>query len=231
MIDVVVLDDPAAVARAGADEFVAAAATASGRFAACLSGGSTPQAMHRLLASPEYASRVDWSRCHVFFGDERQVPLDDPRSNYENARATLLDHVPIPSHQVHPLTSADVYEGLLRSFFGASCDFDLLYLGMGDDGHTASLFPGSVSLQEQERWVIEPPDVVAGMSRLTLTLPALNAARRVRFLATGEAKREPLARIRAGEPLPAGMIEGARFLVDRAAAGDVEIPAPGRRVD
>lgn len=220
MIDVVVLDDPAAVARAGADEFAAAAAGASGRFAVCLSGGSTPQAMHRLLASPEYASRIDWSRCHVFFGDERRVPLDDPRSNYANARQTLLDHVPIPSHQVHPLTSADVYEGLLRSFFGASCDFDLLYLGMGDDGHTASLFPGSVSLHEQERWVIEPPDVVAGMSRLTLTLPALNAARRVRFLATGEAKRTPLARVRAGDPLPAGMVEGARFLVDRAAAGE-----------
>lgn len=220
MIDVVVLDDPAAVARAGADEFAAAAAGASGRFAVCLSGGSTPQAMHRLLASPEYASRIDWSRCHVFFGDERRVPLDDPRSNYANARQTLLDHVPIPSHQVHPLTSAEVYEGLLRSFFGASCDFDLLYLGMGDDGHTASLFPGSVSLHEQERWVIEPPDVVAGMSRLTLTLPALNAARRVRFLATGEAKRTPLARVRAGDPLPAGMVEGARFLVDRAAAGE-----------
>jgi len=217
--DVVVLPDPAAVARAAAEEFVAAAAAAE-RFAVCLSGGSTPQAMHRLLASPDYAGRVEWGRCHVFFGDERQVPLDDDRSNYRNARVTLLDHVPIPSHQVHPLSSADVYEGILRSFFGAECAFDLLFLGMGDDGHTASLFPGSIALYEQERWVIAPPDVVAGMARFTLTLPALRAARRTLILATGEAKREPLARIRAGEPLPAGMVPGARFLVDRAAAGD-----------
>lgn len=220
MIDLVVLDDPAAVARAAADDFVAAARAARDRFAVCLSGGSTPQAMHRLLASPEYRDQVDWSRCHVFFGDERRVPLDDPRSNYENARETLLAHVPVPSHQVHPLTAADAYEGMLRSFFGAVCDFDLLYLGMGDDGHTASLFPGSASLLETERWVIAPPDVVAGMSRLTLTLPALRAARAARVLVTGEAKREPLARIRAGEPLPAGLIEGARFVVDRAAAGE-----------
>ena len=218
MIDLVVLPDPAAVARAAAEEFVAVAAAAE-RFAVCLSGGSTPQAMHRLLASPEYAGRVDWSRCHVFFGDERQVPLDDERSNYRNARVTLLDHVPVPSHQVHPLASADVYEGILRSFFGAACAFDLLFLGMGDDGHTASLFPGSVSLLEEERWVIEPPDVVAGMSRFTLTLPALRAARRTLFLVTGEAKRDPLARIRSGEHLPAGMLPGARFLVDRAAVG------------
>jgi len=218
VIDLVVLPDPASVARAAADEFVTAAASAE-RFAVCLSGGSTPQATHRLLASPEYAGRVDWQRCHVFFGDERRVPLDDPRSNYHNARTALLDHVPIPQAQVHPLTSADLYEGLLRSFFGASCDFDLLFLGIGDDGHTASLFPGSVSLMEAERWVVEPPDVVAGMSRLTLTLPALNAARRTLFLATGGAKREPLSRIRTGTPLPAGLVEGGRFLVDRAAAG------------
>jgi 6-phosphogluconolactonase len=155
----------------------------------------------------------------VFFGDERQVPLDDPRSNYHAARETLLDHVPVDPAKVHPLTDADEYEGLLRSFFGERPDFDLLYLGMGNDGHTASLFPGSVSLREDERWVIDPPDIVEGMARHTFTFPALSAARRTLILVAGEAKAEAFARIRAGEQLPAGMVPGAEWLVDRAAAG------------
>jgi 6-phosphogluconolactonase len=217
-VNVTVLPDAQAVARAAADAFVTAVAGAGERAAVCLSGGSTPQAAHRLLASPEYAARVDWRRVHVFFGDERQVPLDDERSNYRNARESLLDHVPVPASQVHPLTDADQYEGLLRAFFGERPAFDLLYLGMGDDGHTASLFPGSIALLEEERWVIDPPDVVAGMRRHTLTLPALNAARRTLFLAVGPTKAGPLARIRGGDPLPAGMVTGAEWLVDEAAA-------------
>jgi 6-phosphogluconolactonase len=217
-VNVTVLPDAEAVARAAADAFVTAVAGAGERAAVCLSGGSTPQAAHRLLASPEYAARVDWRRVHVFFGDERRVPLDDERSNYRNACESLLDHVPVPASQVHPLTDADQYEGLLRAFFGERPAFDLLYLGMGDDGHTASLFPGSIALLEEERWVIDPPDVVAGMRRHTLTLPALNAARRTLFLAVGPAKAGPLARIRGGEPLPAGMVTGAEWLVDEAAA-------------
>jgi 6-phosphogluconolactonase len=217
-VNVTVLPDAEAVARAAADAFVTAVAGAGERAAVCLSGGSTPQAAHRLLASPEYAARVDWRRVHVFFGDERRVPLADERSNYRNACESLLDHVPVPASQVHPLTDADQYEGLLRAFFGERPAFDLLYLGMGDDGHTASLFPGSIALLEEERWVIDPPDVVAGMRRHTLTLPALNAARRTLFLAVGPAKAGPLARIRGGEPLPAGMVTGAEWLVDEAAA-------------
>jgi 6-phosphogluconolactonase len=216
-----VLADPAAVARRAADAFVEAVSGSGGRPAVCLSGGSTPRAVHGLLASPEYAGRVDWERLHVFFGDERRVPLDDPRSNYHSARESLLGHVPVGDGNVHPLTDADQYEGLLRSFFGERAEFDLLYLGMGDDGHTASLFPGSISLLEQERWVIDPPDVVAGMARHTLTLPALNSARRTLFLVTGAAKAPALARIRAGEALPAGMVAGAEWLVDEAAAGQV----------
>ena len=221
-MNLTVLPDAGAVARAAADAFVSAVAGAGERAAVCLSGGSTPQAAHRLLASPEYAGRVDWARVHVFFGDERQVPLDDERSNFRSARESLLDHVPVPAAHVHALTDADQYEGLLRAFFGERAAFDLLFLGMGDDGHTASLFPGSVSLLEQERWVIDPPDVVAGMRRHTLTLPALNAARRTLFLAVGPAKADPLGRIRAGEPLPAGMVSGAEWLVDEAAAGAVD---------
>jgi 6-phosphogluconolactonase len=218
-VNLTVCADGAEVARRAADAFVEAAASGD-RPAIVLSGGSTPQALHRLLASPEYAGRVDWPRVNLFFGDERQVPLDDPRSNYHAARETLLDHVPVDPAKVHPLTDADEYEGLLRSFFGERPDFDLLYLGMGDDGHTASLFPGSVSLREDERWVIDPPDVVQGMARHTFTFPALSAARRTLILVSGEAKAGALARIRAGEQLPAGMVPGAEWLVDRAAAGD-----------
>jgi 6-phosphogluconolactonase len=212
-----VLDDAAAVAAAAADAIVDASASAGERFAIALSGGSTPKATFALLAGDGYRERIDWSRWHVFFGDERRVPLDDDRSNYHSAREALLSRVPIPEAQTHPLTDADQYEGLLRAFFGEAPAFDLLMLGMGDDGHTASLFPGSVSLLEQERWVIAPPDVVQGMSRLTLTLPALNAARRTLFLVSGAAKADALRRIRAGEQLPAGMVEGAEWLVDRAA--------------
>jgi 6-phosphogluconolactonase len=215
-----VLDDAAAVAAAAADAIVDASASAGERFAIALSGGSTPKATFALLAGDGYRERIDWSRWHVFFGDERRVPLDDDRSNYHSAREALLSRVPIPEAQTHPLTDADQYEGLLRAFFGEAPAFDLLMLGMGDDGHTASLFPGSVSLLEQERWVIAPPDVVQGMSRLTLTLPALNAARRTLFLVSGAAKADALRRIRAGEQLPAGMVEGAEWLVDRAAVED-----------
>jgi 6-phosphogluconolactonase len=218
-VNLTVCRDADDVARRAADAFVEVVAAAGPRPAVCLTGGSTPQKTHRLLATPEYAERVDWPRVHIFFGDERRVPLDDPRSNYRAACDSLLDHVPVTASNVHPLTDADQYEGLLRSFFGERCEFDLLYLGMGEDGHTASLFPGSVSLLEQERWVIDPPDVVQGMARHTLTLPALNAARRKLFLVTGAAKATPLARVRAGEPLPAGVIEGAEWLVDPAAHG------------
>ena len=217
-MNLTVCTDGADIARRAADAFVGAAA-AGDRPAVCLTGGSTPQAMHRLLATPEYAGRVDWPRLHVFFGDERQVPLDDPRSNYHAACETLLDHVPVDPAKVHPITDADEYEGLLRSFFGDRPDFDLLFLGMGEDGHTASLFPGSVSLHEDERWVIDPPDVVQGMARHTLTFPALSAARRTIFLVSGTAKAPALGRIRAGEQLPAGMVPGAEWLVDEAAAG------------
>lgn len=218
-MNLTVVPDADAVARAAAGRIMEAMEAAPERFAIGLSGGSTPQRLYSLLASEEYRDRIDWARWHVFFSDERRVPLDDPRSNYFNARTSLLDHVPIPAGQIHPLTDADQYEGLLRAFFGSRPDVDLHLLGMGEDGHTASLFPGSVALLETERWVIAPPDVVQGMRRLTWTLPALNAGRRKLFLVSGASKREPLARIRAGEPLPAGMVEGAEWLVDEAAAG------------
>jgi 6-phosphogluconolactonase len=218
-VNLTVLPDADAIAEAAAGRILESMAAAPKRFAIGLAGGSTPQRLYRLLASSPYRDRIDWARWHVFFSDERRVPLDDPRSNYFNARASLLDHVPILDSQIHPLTDADQYEALLRAFFGERPDADLQLLGMGEDGHTASLFPGSVALLETERWVIAPPDVVQGMERLTWTIPALNAARRKLFLVSGESKRDALSRIRAGEPLPAGLIEGAEWLVDEAASG------------
>jgi 6-phosphogluconolactonase len=208
-----------ALARGAADLIAEASAAAGERFANALTGGSTPQHTYRLLATPEYRDRIDWSRWDVFYGDERRVPLDDERSNHHSACVALLDHVPVARERIHPLTDADQYEALLRAYFGEAPAFDLLLLGMGDDGHTASLFPGSVALLEDERWVIAPPDVVQDMSRLTLTLPALNAARRTEFLVSGEKKRGPLDRIRGGEELPAGRVEHAHWLVDEAAWG------------
>jgi 6-phosphogluconolactonase len=214
-----VLADAEALARAAADVVVETSAAAGERYAICLAGGSTPQAVYRLLASDEYRDRIEWERWHVFFGDERQVPLNDPRSNFGNARESLLRHVPIPGTRVYPMTDANEYEGLLRAFFGESPAFDLLLLGMGDDGHTASLFPDSLSLREEQRWVVAPAEVVQGLSRFTLTLPALNAARRTLFLVCGPAKAAALARIEQGERLPAALIEGAEWLVDEAARG------------
>jgi 6-phosphogluconolactonase len=220
-MNLTVCTDGADIARRAADAFVEAAA-AGDRPAVCLSGGSTPQVLHRLLASPEYAGRVDWPRLHVFFGDERQVPLDDPRSNYHAARETLLDHVPVDPAKVHPLTDADEYEGLLRSFFGERAEFDLLFLGMGDDGHTASLFPGSAGLDETERWVITNGDAEHPHPRLTLTFPAIAASRTVVVTVAGADKRDALALVRAGDRrAPAARIDAAEvlWLVDDAAYG------------
>src|SRR5580765_3568353 len=151
---------PADVAHAAADRLVTAASRAieaSGRFTIALSGGSTPRALYTLLASPAYQDRIDWPRVHVAFGDERCVPPDDPASNYRMARQALLDDVPIPPAQVHrlrgedpPEVAADAYEQELRALFATpegpprdatGARFDLVLLGMGDNGHTASLFP------------------------------------------------------------------------------------------
>ncbi|HET8626616.1 MAG TPA: 6-phosphogluconolactonase, partial [Thermomicrobiales bacterium] len=165
--------DPTALAEEAARRFVAAArdATAArGRFTVALSGGSTPRTLFRLLAAPPYRDEVDWARVHVGWGDERCVPPDDERSNYRMARETLLDHVPIPAGQIHRIpaewpdheAAADAYAATLREVFQlpAAGDewprFDLLYLGLGPEGHTASLFPDSPALDEHARLVAAP---------------------------------------------------------------------------
>jgi len=226
-----VYPDVVALARAAARGFVAAAKEAlalRGRFVVALAGGSTPAPTYRLLASEEFAARVDWGRVHVFWGDERCVSLDHPDSNYRMARETLLESVSIPAPNVHPIRcqlppaqAAAAYRAELQAVLGSEARFDLIFLGLGEDGHTASLFPGTSVLAEQERaaaavWV---PRLKAW--RVTLTFPVLNAARQVVFLVTGAAKGPALARIESGESLPAARIcpsDGElAWLVDRPA--------------
>ncbi|HHS97595.1 MAG TPA: 6-phosphogluconolactonase [Chloroflexi bacterium] len=233
MTRVWVFPDRNALARAAAERFVAAAdeaVRARGRFFVALAGGSTPRPAYRLLADPACASRVDWDRVHLFWGDERCVPPDHPESNYRMVREALLDRVPIPVENVHrirgewpPEEAAAAYEAELRAIFGPDGRLDLVLLGLGADGHTASLFPGSAALDERERWVAAVFADPVGTWRITLTPPALNGAREVLFLVVGKPKAEALARVLAGWDLPAGRIRPRSgrlsWFVDRDAMG------------
>jgi 6-phosphogluconolactonase len=214
-----------------------AALQARGRFLWVLSGGKTPEQLFQQIAA-EYATRVAWPRVHFFWGDERCVPPDDAESNYGMARHALLDALRPSPEQVHrmpgelePALGARRYEEELRAFFaphgsGASefPRFDLILLGMGPDGHTASLFPGTSALQERQRWVVEN-HVEGKGSRLTLTFPVLNAAERVIFIVAGADKAARLRDILEhpmAEDLPAQRVRpcaGAEWLIDEAAAG------------
>jgi 6-phosphogluconolactonase len=209
------------------------------RFLLTLSGGSTPQPLYELLATPPYASRIEWQRVHVFWGDERCVPPEHPESNYHMARKALLEHVPLLPANVHrmrgedePTQAADAYEQWLRRFFGVgdsesvpATSFDLVLLGMGTDGHTASLIPGSAAASEARRWVVASPGPQAKGWRLTLTPVLLNAAVDVMFLVSGAHKAEPLRVVleeRPRDPLPAQLIRPKHgpphWMIDAAAA-------------
>ncbi len=227
MAEIQTYPSPAALARAAADVFAACAAQAiaeRGRFCVALSGGSSPKAMHHLLAS----EKTDWARVHLFWGDERCVPPDHEYSSYRMARETLLDHIAIPAENIHrlrgeiePEQAAREYEAELRGFSESSIQsggagfapqskdallrFDLIYLGMGDDGHTASIFPGSTALRETERWVVAQAHTTPPLplvTRLTLTPVLLNAARCVAFLISGASKAARLAQVLHGPPQP-----------------------------
>ena len=221
--DLRLLPDPAALAAGVAAEVagaLAAAARERGSASIALSGGSTPRALYRRLAG-DHHDDVPWERVHVFWGDERDVPLDDEHSNCRMAREALLDAVPVPRQQVHPMPAgtddpegaAVAYEHALRAFFDAKgadgADgapwpvFDLVLLGLGEDGHTASLFPGAAALDERRRWVVPATAPVEPRRRLTLTLPALTHARRIFVVVAGASKAEPLRRAVAGPPDPA----------------------------
>ena len=210
-----------------------------GRGAIALSGGHTPEKMYALWAAKEkYRSETDWNRVHLFWGDERYVSQDDPLSNYRMTRETLLlEHVRIPAANVHaaptnlptPEKAAEAYDQELRKFFGpAAPQFDVTLLGLGPEGHTASLFPNSPALEEKVRWVVPVQVAAVPPNRLTFTLPVLNSSRNTYFLVAGENKRPILAALRA-EPdsgpseYPAGRIRPVDgrvlWFLDQAAAG------------
>jgi 6-phosphogluconolactonase len=236
--EVRIFDDPSALMRAAAGEIVLATQKAvdeRGRFTWALGGGSTPRALYRLLASDPYRERMPWSAIHFFWGDERHVPPDHPDSNFRMAREAMLDAVPVPPENIHRVRAeepdaqraAAEYEAALRSFFApASGDFprfDLILLGLGKEGHTASLFPESEVLHERERLVAAPWVEAQKTFRITLTPPVLNHARRAMFLVSGEEKADALRAVLEGprepERYPAQIVEGDRlWMVDRSAA-------------
>ncbi|MDR7371468.1 6-phosphogluconolactonase [Flavobacterium aquidurense] len=220
-----------------ADLFIASAQKAiaeKGKFTAVLTGGSSPAGIYKLLASDAYKTKIDWSKVFIFWGDERWVPLNDDLSNAKMSYATLLGHVPIPSENIFemykdgvtPEDFAVTYEQSIRSVLGGEGKFDLILLGMGDDGHTASLFPGQAVLEEQNKWVsayyLEPQK----MYRITLTAPLINQAEKIIVVAFGEKKAHALKEVTTGEynpvTYPMQLIKPITgellFLVDKNAA-------------
>ena len=218
--------------------FVAAAQKAiaeKGKFTAVLTGGSSPAGIYKLLASDDYKTKIDWSKVFIFWGDERWVPLNDDLSNAKMSYATLLSHIPIPSENIFemykdgvtPEDFAITYEQSIRKVLGDEGKFDLILLGMGDDGHTASLFPGQSVLEEQSKWVaayyLEPQK----MYRITLTAPLINKAEKIIVIAFGEKKAPALKEVTTGSYNPATYpmqlikpVSGELlFLVDKSAAG------------
>jgi len=229
--------DREALSRAAAGLFADVAVhsvAGHGRCAVLLAGGETPRRTYEILADEPLRSRVPWGQLHLFWGDERCVPQDDPRSNARMAYRALLDRVPVPAGQVHPIAgdrdprqAADEYEALLRRFFaGSKPRFDLVLLGLGDDGHTASLFPGSPVLDERERWTAVTRRADEEIDRVTLTVPLINQAELIIFLVAGDDKASVLHELLEEEPdlhcLPARLIMPEhgelRWLVDIPAA-------------
>jgi 6-phosphogluconolactonase len=236
-VSVHIYENPEELAAAAAHEFASEANEAideRGRFAVVLAGGSTPKATYEILAR-DYAGRIDWSNVHVFFGDERSVPPDHEDSNYRMAREALLDHVPTGSvHRMQgdlpPDEAAEAYEQELRDFFGSEelPRFDLILLGVGGDGHTASLFPETSALEVHDRLVVANPVLKLDTTRITLTVPVINAARAACFLVAGEGKAEALTRILGGDAdpreHPASLIQpagGPEWMLDASAASEL----------
>ncbi len=210
------------------------AVAAHGRFCVALSGGSTPRRMYELLATMPFRNQIKWDSVHIFWGDERCVPADDPRSNALMARQALLDHVPVPADQIHPIQgdlppaqAAVQYEAELRAFFGSQPGkLDLVLLGLGENAHTASLFPHSPVLNEKERWASEVYVPEQDMYRVTLTAAFIDLADQVAFIVSGADKAHALQMVLEGpnepEEFPAQLICPSTahplWLVDRAAS-------------
>ncbi|MBP7861127.1 6-phosphogluconolactonase [bacterium] len=227
--------DAEAVANAAAQMIFERANQSQDRFSICLSGGSTPKALYQILASPLYSQRFPWKRVHWFFGDERFVSQDSSMSNFKMVRESMFDHVPIPEENIHGVNTsyptaseaAFDYGKRLQAFYGSEHIqpdkpiFDYTLMGMGDDGHTASLFPGTEVLNETEKWC----DAVCGVKaedRITLTYPVLNASRVMLFLVASKSKREVLGKILDGDTTyPAARVKpwgSLIWLVDQDAA-------------
>jgi 6-phosphogluconolactonase len=232
-----ILADPEILSRRVAAWLLELAIAKKSIFAVCLSGGSTPQRFYEHLAEPPYRAAFPWSRTHWFWGDERFVPHDDPLSNYRMVREALLARAPIPAVNIHPIPTeglspemaASAYERELKTFYGADrLDptrplFDVNFLGLGPDGHTASLFPGNAVLAERDKWVAA---VVGAQpeARVTLTYPTLESSRHSAFLVAGEEKRTIFKRLRLGDDsLPAARLRpiGTLWLFGDTAAGEV----------
>lgn len=215
-----VYTDVNSLVREAANQIVSLAAPAikdRGRFSLGLSGGSTPEPLYRALATERFTRYLDWSHVHVFWGDERCVPPDHADSNFRMAREALLDQVPLPADHIHriegeldPELAAARYEQVLTTFFGqqetgdipSRPRFDVLILGMGDDGHTASLFPGTTALGEQVRWVVPNYVDKLGVWRVTLTALAINSAAHILFLVSGTEKAGVLRKVLLGPRQP-----------------------------
>ena len=242
-----------ALTDAAGGRFVAAAGGAihaRGQFVVALSGGSTPRRTYERLATEPWVSRVMWSRVQVLWGDERCVPPDQAESNYRMARETLLDRVPVPAANVHRIHGEDEaaaaaasYETTMRALLKTPAGppravpgarLDLVLLGLGDDGHTASLFPGSAAAREQTRWVMAEYAAAASMWRVTLTPAVINAAAEVLFIVSGSAKAGVVRRVLEGpyrpQEVPAQAIAPSngrvRWCVDAAAAAELGKGSP-----
>ena len=232
---VITVSDAKALAQAAADHMLARIEANRGRVAICLTGGSSPKQLYQLLATEAYRSRIPWDRVHWFIGDERFVAADDPLNNMGTARRMFLDSYapasnihPIPTDTANPQEAARRYESELKSFYGADrLDatrplFDVVLMGVGPDGHTASLFPNYPALEETDRWVVGVPEahVEPFVPRVTLTLPALGSCREMLFEVAGAEKRAILTRLFAAENLPANRARSTGetvWLVDRKA--------------
>lgn len=222
-------------------EYIAEVLRKQDRFTIALSGGSTPQKLNKLLATSPYRGKIEWSKLHIFWGDERFVPFEDDRNNAKMAFDTLLDHVPVPKEQIHlmrtdiqPEIAAEEYEKILRRYFPVSVTpattFDLVLLGMGDDGHTLSLFPGTHAMHAEDKLVISLFLKQQGMYRITLTPPIVNKSACVAFLVSGSGKAVALKEVIEGdyrpELYPSQVIkplnDQLHWFLDQAAAANLE---------
>jgi 6-phosphogluconolactonase len=238
--EIIKVPDAEALAERAADWMVSQlGGSGTGRLAVALSGGSTPKRLYQRLTRDPWRGAMPWPRLDWFWGDERFVPADDPRSNTRMAREALLDHAPVMPGSIHPIpvdaaspeAAAAAYEATLKAYYGQDrLDpqrplFDIMLLGIGPDGHTASLFPGKAAVEETERWVVAAePGLDPFVPRISLTLPAITASRAIVFLVSGADKTPALRRIFAGEDLPSARVAALAptlWFIDEAALQDL----------